>query len=337
MLDVAIALPLLLGLFGACVGSFLNVVIYRLPREELSISKPSRSFCPNCKRQIPWIENVPLLAWVFLGGKCRGCKGEIAFRYVFVEALTALLFAYCGHWFLERHGGSGGEGWWALFTLLLLSAICVVVTYIDLDWRIIPDEITLPGLAVGVALSLAAPLLHEPSWLYQQFVGLAWERHVAALASALAGLIVGGGALWLVGIAGRAVFKPKEGGEATDAMGFGDVKFMAAVGTLLGADGVLLVFFVGCVAGSLGGVGNWLLGLPEVLSDVGRHARRHGKRGGYRVATAMRVGWRRRRFIPFGPFLSIGVLAVAFWRLELVDFLLHDWPRLVQSLFRPRG
>ncbi len=334
MLDLAIVLPLALGLFGACVGSFLNVVIYRLPREELSIARPARSFCPNCKRQIPWSENLPILGWVLLGGKCRGCKGDIAFRYVLIETLTALLFAYCGHWFLERAPG-GGEAWWILFTLLLLSAICIVVTWIDLDWRIIPDEITLPGLAVGTVLSLLAPSLHEPSFVYRQLAALGWERHLAALGSALAGLLAGGGALWGVGLAGRAVFKPKEGGEATDAMGFGDVKFMAAVGTLLGADGVLLVFFVGCVSGSFGGVGNWMLGLPEVLRDVGRHARRHGKGAGYTIRAAMKIGWRRRRFIPFGPFLSVGVLVVAFWRADLQHFLLHDWPRLVQGLFRP--
>lgn len=335
MPDVAIALPLVLGLFGACVGSFLNVVIYRLPREGLSVSKPSRSFCPHCKRPIPWLENVPILAWVALGGRCRGCKREIALRYPLVEAATAFSFAAVAHLFLARGGGSRGESWLVLATWLLLVATCIVVTCIDLDFRIIPDQITLGGLVVGPLLSLAAPALHGDGWLFGLLERAGWERHLAALASAAAGLAAGGGSLWLVGIAGRALFKPREGGEATDAMGFGDVKFMAAVGTLLGAEGVLLVFFVGCVVGSLGGLCNWLLGLPETLRDLARHARRHGKGGGFVVAAALRVGWRRRRFIPFGPFLSIGVVIVALWRAELVGFLLHDWPRLVQGLVAP--
>jgi len=333
---MTIALPLLLGVFGACVGSFLNVVIHRLPRQEeepgLRIWRPARSFCPNCRRTIPWYENVPLLSWIALGGRCRGCKKEIAVRYLLVEALTAFLFAWWGSEFLARGGGGDGEALVVLGTGLVLAAVCVVVTFIDIDWRIIPDEITISGMVAGPLLAIAAPRLHEPSWLFGKIVALGWERHVAAGASALAGLVAGGATLWLVGLAGRVAFKPKEAGEATDAMGFGDVKFMAAVGALLGVESVLLVFFVGCVTGSLGGVGNWLIGLPGPLRDVGRHARRHGYRGRYVACVAMRVGWRRRRFIPFGPFLSVGVLAVFFWHATLTRFLLHDWPAFVQSL-----
>lgn len=332
MIDAAIVLPLVLALFGACVGSFLNVVIYRLPREELSIARPARSFCPRCKRQIRWSENLPLLSWVFLGGRCRGCKGEIGWRYPLVEVATALLFAFWGHLAWSR-GIDGGEAWVVLFVGLLLAAVCLVVTFIDIDWRIIPDEITIGGMVVAPLLAIAAPRLHEASWLHGQLVAAGLERHLAAGLSALAGLVVGGGTLWLVGIGGRLAFKPKEAGEATDAMGFGDVKFMAAVGALLGMESVLLIFFVGCVTGSLGGVGNWLLGLPEVMGEVARHARRHRRGAGFTIGAAMRIGWRRRRFIPFGPFLSMGVLVVFFWRGALVQFLLHDWPALVQSLF----
>ncbi len=332
MIDAAVVLPPLLGLFGACVGSFLNVVIYRLPRDDLSVARPARSFCPQCRRSIPWHENIPILSWVFLGGRCRGCKGEIGLRYPLVEAATALLFAAVTHLFLSR-GIADGEDWVVLAVGLLLAAVCLVVTFIDLDWRIIPDEITIGGMVVAPLLAIAAPRLHEASWLHGALVGAGLERHLAAAATALAGLVVGGGTLWLVGIGGRLAFKPKEAGETTDAMGFGDVKFMAAVGALLGMESVLLVFFVGCVAGSLGGVGNWLLGLPEVVREVARHARRHGRGARYTACAAMRLGWRRRRFIPFGPFLSLGVLLVFAFRAVLIEFLLHDWPRLVQGLF----
>jgi leader peptidase (prepilin peptidase)/N-methyltransferase len=332
VIDAVVVLPLLLGLFGACVGSFLNVVIYRLPREDLSVARPARSFCPRCRRSIPWHENLPILSWVFLGGRCRGCRGEIGLRYPLVEAATALLFAAVTHLALSR-GIGDAEDWVVLAVGLLVAAVCLVVTFIDLDWRIIPDEITIGGMVVAPLLSVAVPRLHEASWLHGVITEAGLERHLAAAVTALVGLLVGGGTLWLVGIGGRLTFKPKEAGEATDAMGFGDVKFMAAVGALLGAESVLLVFFVGCVAGSVGGVGNWLLGLPETGSEVARHARRHHFGARYVACTAMRIGWRRRRFIPFGPFLSLGVLLVFLFRGALIGFLLHDWPSFVQRLF----
>src|SRR5688572_7820505 len=239
-----LVLPIVAGLFGACVGSFLNVVIYRLPRMDperggLSVSKPSRSFCPNCKRQIPWIENVPLFSWILLGGRCKGCRTEISVRYLFVEALTAFLFAWWTSLFLAR-AVAAGEGWVVLGSGLLLTAVCIAVTFIDIDWREIPDEITLPGIVVGLVASLAAPSLHDASWLFRRLADAAqWERHVAALTTSAAGAAVGALALLLVAIAGKAVFRPKdkETGELTDAMGLGDVKYMAMVGAFLGPDG----------------------------------------------------------------------------------------------------
>jgi leader peptidase (prepilin peptidase)/N-methyltransferase len=308
--DGAILLPLVLGAFGACVGSFLNVVIYRLPRRDperggLSVAKPSRSFCPSCRRTIPWAENVPIVSWVVLGGRCRGCKAEISVRYLFVEVLTAFLFAWWTSLWLRRAGDSPME-WVVLGVGLLLTAVCVAVTFIDLEWREIPDEITLPGVALGLLLSAAAPVLQRESWVFGKLAhALGWEAHLAAGASSLAGALVGGLTLLLVAIAGKAVFKPKdaETGEPTDAMGFGDVKYMAMMGAFLGADGVLLVFFLGCVAGAIAGL-LWFL-------------------------------VKRDRYIPFGPYLSLGILAVLYFRTPIVRFLLEDWPRMVQGLFLP--
>lgn len=301
MIDRALELPLLAGVLGACVGSFLNVVIYRLPREDVSIGNPRRSFCPSCRRPIPWRENLPILSWLLLGGRCRGCRAEIPVRYLFVEALTAFLFAAWAHWHGAR-GADGAQGWIVLLSGLWLAAACVAVTFIDIDERIIPDEITWPGMGLGFLLSLAAPALHEGTWLdglLLREAGLG-ARPAAALSS-LAGILVGGGTLWLVGIAGKAVFKPKdaETGEATDAMGLGDVKYMGMVGAFLAPDGVLLVFFVACVAGALGGLLHYAV--------------------------------KRDRYIPFGPYLSLGILLVMFFRAPILGFLLEEWPRIVRG------
>ena len=311
-MDAALALPLITGVLGACVGSFLNVVIYRLPRSEpelggLSIRRPARSFCPGCKRQLRWFENLPIVSWLALGGRCRSCRQEISARYLFVELLTAFLFGGAAVVALDSMDG-GGEGWVVLLASLYLVAVCVAVTFIDLDWRIIPDEITWPGMALGFIASVAAPAVQSQGWLFGKLFGhLGWERHLASAAASLAGIAAGAGVVWLVGWLGKRAFRPKdaETGEATDAMGFGDVKYMGLAGAFLGADGVLLVFFAGCVLGALGGVIYYAI--------------------------------KRDRYIPFGPFLSIGVLLVALFRVPLADFLLVDWPRMVQGLFSRSG
>jgi len=204
--DPALVLPLILFAFGACVGSFLNVVIYRLPREDLSVAKPRRSFCPGCKRQIPAFENVPIVSWLLLGGRCRGCKAEIPIRYLVVEIATAVLFAGLG-WTFTRHAFGAPADWIALVASLALAASCVAVTFIDIDWKIIPDEITWPGMVLGVVASVAAPPLQAPGWLFGQLVsadpttrgGLVsalvgqhvLERHFAAGVASLVGLLVG--------------------------------------------------------------------------------------------------------------------------------------------------
>jgi leader peptidase (prepilin peptidase)/N-methyltransferase len=306
--DPALVLPFVLFAFGACVGSFLNVVIYRLPREDLSIAKPRRSFCPNCRRSIPILENIPILSWVLLGGRCRGCKSEIPVRYLIVEIATAVLFAGLGYLFVHHSAGRPSE-YVALAASLALAAACVAVTFIDIDWKIIPDEITWPGMGLGLVASIAAPPLQAPSWLFTQLAGDATqrgtvmakllgehvlERHLAAGISSLVGLLVGAVAVLAVGVLGKAAFRK-------EAMGLGDVKFMGMVGAFLGFDGVLLVFFLGCVIGAVGGIVHRL-----ITGD---------------------------RYIAFGPYLSVGVLLTQFFREPIVRFLLEDWPRFVQGLF----
>jgi len=280
------------GAFGAVLGSFLNVLIYRLPRESLSPNHPRRSLCPACGAAIPWFDNIPVLSYLRLSGKCRACGARISLRYPLVEAATALLFAV---WILVREGGYDVEptaGHWRLLYHLIhfyLFAVVIAVTFIDLDFQIIPDEITYSGMAAAPILCALVPGLQE----YSFFFCPRFEPHLASFLSSLAGGAAGGGSLWLVGLLGKAALR-------RDALGLGDVKYMAFMGAMVGAEGVLLVFFLGCALGSV-------VGLPLRLV-------------------------KGRREIPFGPFLSLGVVLVLFFRTEMLEFLTKTWPEWVRRL-----
>src|SRR5216684_2855160 len=139
---------------GAAVGSFLNVCIYRLPRD-LSVNKPRRSFCPSCKKPIPWQQNLPLISWLLLRGKCANCGSKIAFRYFAVEVLSALLFLAV---WLSFPGPIALVYW--VFVSLLIAA-----TFIDFEHFIIPDEITIGGTVAGLLCSFLVPALHGESSL----------------------------------------------------------------------------------------------------------------------------------------------------------------------------
>ncbi|MCL1888631.1 MAG: prepilin peptidase [Kiritimatiellaeota bacterium] len=231
-------------LTGACVGSFLNVCIYRIPLE-LSVVKP-RSFCPACKTPIPFWWNIPLLSWVLLGGKCRACRARISPRYFFVEALAALLF---GMVFLQWDAlpsmlGMVQRDAAQLPVFMAFAASLVCASFIDIDHYILPDRITIGGTVAGLALSALLPQLHNaPSWL-------------AGLGRSALGAGCGFAALWLVAVLGKLVFKK-------DAMGFGDVKLMAMFGAFFGWQSLPFVLFLGSLAGSLVGVFLILTGRRE--------------------------------------------------------------------------
>ena len=291
LLQATLLFPLILGTLGAVVGSFLNVVIYRLPREHLSVLTPRRSQCPQCLRQIPWAENLPIVSWLVLGARCRGCRTPIPLRYLLVELLTAFLFGYAAIRFAAG-GGMSMEAVVVLLAHLLLLATCVAVTYIDIDFKIIPDEITWPGMGLGLLLSAAAPRLQAESWLYLRLAeNQGMERHLAGIASSAVGLLVGVGIVWGVGLLGSLAFRK-------EAMGLGDVKYLGMVGAFLGFDGVLLVFFLGSLAGAVGGLlQRWVTG---------------------------------DRYIAFGPYLSLGVVLVIFFQADLVYFFTVGWPNLIR-------
>jgi leader peptidase (prepilin peptidase)/N-methyltransferase len=175
---------------GAAIGSFLNVCIYRMPRD-LSVNNPKRSFCPKCEYQIPWYRNLPLVSWLQLRGRCANCHAPIPFRYFGVELLTALLFlaVWLHVW---------PSAWVLALPYWVLTGLLVTATFIDFEHFIIPDEITWGGAAVGILLSIAIPALHgETSPLF----GGAW---------ALAGAALGYGLLWLVVELGKKAFGKKE-------------------------------------------------------------------------------------------------------------------------------
>jgi len=200
-----------------CIGSFLNVCIYRLP-ESKSIADPPRSICPSCKSHIRFYDNIPVLSYIWLKGRCRNCDAPISFRYPLVEMMS----------------GSFAVGLLLTFGLSLESLVyfvfissLLIITFIDLDHKIIPDIISLPGIPIGLVASFALPT-------------------ITFKASAL-GLLIGGGSLWFVAWAYNLIAH-------RDGMGGGDIKLLAMIGTIIGWKGVIFTIFASSVVGSCVGI-----------------------------------------------------------------------------------
>jgi leader peptidase (prepilin peptidase)/N-methyltransferase len=275
------------GTFGLFVGSFLNVAIYRLPRDDMSVSEPKRSQCPSCKRPIRWYENVPVLSWLALRGRCRGCGWSIPWRYPLVEVLTAGLWAFAA-WRL------GPQQWGLLLVQLLVLAGLVVATFVDFDCFEIPDEVSIGGIVLAPLVALVLPELHADTWIaIQMSDGAAIERWPALVAT-LAGMAVGGGILWSIGWIGERIY-------GREAMGFGDVKLLCGGGGLLGPGGTLAALLIASFAASIVGVANIL----RVLWIARARVRRRGSSRPFRrsLHTARIVG----RYLPFGPYLALGI------------------------------
>jgi leader peptidase (prepilin peptidase)/N-methyltransferase len=214
------------GLAGACVGSFLNVVIWRLPRRE-SLSHPG-SHCPRCNQAIRWYDNLPILSWLLLRARCRRCRAPIALRYPFVEALTATLFVLAARQY---------PAWPDAVSIMLLLAALVAVTFIDIDHRIIPDAITKPGMVVALVLAVLTTL-HPGDWIHGLKPGLCKVLHASA------GLMTGLLVIWAVRLLGTLVFKK-------EAMGLGDAKLLGLIGAFTGPLGTLYTLLVACLGGTL--------------------------------------------------------------------------------------
>jgi len=357
------------AVLGAVTGSFLNACIHRMPRG-VSLLNPRRSFCPSCGKTIPWHENLPVLSWIVLRGKCSGCGAKISLRYPLVELLTAGLFLAL--WL--KFGFPLGIAYFP-FAALLLAA-----TFIDLEHFIIPDEITLGGTVLGILLSTTLPEL------------MATSSHLAGFGFSVLGAVAGFSVVFLIVELGKLAFgkvrhrfaepeefewrrdgesatlrignetmdwadifsRPKDklmldlDGEAEidgvqtqakgmeffhdrvliqgearnlmeiskihgransvviprEAMGFGDVKFMACIGAFLGWQGVLFTLFAGSIVGSLVGLAGFFLARD---------------RSGVRL--------------PFGPFLAVGALIWLFGGERLFDWYFIALERLAGSFF----
>ncbi|MGB7310970.1 MAG: prepilin peptidase, partial [Candidatus Acidiferrales bacterium] len=224
-------------LFGLIIGSFLNVCIVRIP-ERKSIVMPA-SACPKCGTAIRAYDNIPVLSYVFLGGKCRSCKTKISPIYPLVELITALLFL--GSYL--AFGLSLEALKWAVF-----SAVMVVLVFTDLRERILPDVVNYTGLAFGLVLSLfTRPADGTALWLANRMFDFPPPQPVISLVDAALGAILGGGLLWLVS---EVYFRLRK----REGMGLGDVKMMLMVGAFLGPKRTLLTIFAGSVLGSVIGV-----------------------------------------------------------------------------------
>jgi leader peptidase (prepilin peptidase)/N-methyltransferase len=207
----------LVFMFGMCIGSFLNVCIYRLP-SSMSIINPSRSFCPRCNSSIPFYDNIPVFSYLWLKGRCRNCKEPIPLRYPLVELMTGILAIAILFMF--------GLTLESVVYFVFISAL-LVITFIDIDHKIIPDIITIPGIPIGLAASFVLPAM--------------------TFKSSLIGLLVGGGSLMLVAWIYSLVTR-KEG------MGGGDIKLLGMIGTFIGWKGVIFTIFTASLVGTLVGI-----------------------------------------------------------------------------------
>lgn len=207
-------LDVFIFVFGLIVGSFLNVCIHRFPRDE-SVVAPG-SHCPACKKHIEWYDNIPLLSFMWLRGKCRYCGVKISSRYFLIELITGIAFLASVRFF----GLTGQAAASACFLALLLG-----MSATDMEHQIIPDEFSLGGVVLGVGFSVAFPVLHHETTILR------------GILMSVLGALAGGGVIYLTGLFGEFVFKK-------ESMGGGDVKLMAMVGAFLGWKSVLLVYFL---------------------------------------------------------------------------------------------
>lgn len=229
---------------GLLVGSFLNVCIVRLPRGRSIVTPPSH--CPRCRAGIRVYDNIPIISFLLLRGKCRSCGEPISWRYPLVELMNGLFYVWIIHEF-----PIGGEA----FLMMALCSSLIVITFIDLDHQIIPDVITLPGMLIGLSLApfFMSALGDALPFGLEQIIPHA-RPYLTAFLNSLIGLLLGGGPLFVIGWVWERM-------RHVEAMGGGDVKLMGMVGSFLGWKGALLTIMLGALAGSI--VGLWLIALKR--------------------------------------------------------------------------
>jgi leader peptidase (prepilin peptidase)/N-methyltransferase len=234
------------AIFGTIIGSFLNVVIHRLPREESIVFPNSR--CPSCEAKISPLDNLPIISYLILRGRCRACRTRISPRYLAVEALTALLYAAV---FLADVYWRGGLTIVILFDLVFVTALIALI-FIDAEHMLLPNAITYPGIIFAVIARLILPYIVGPN-AFEDLPSLAfgtfqtWPLWASSLAGAVLGALAGGGSLWLMGWLWERL-------RGVEAMGLGDVKMMFMVGAYLGWRLTILTIFLGVLSGSIIGI-----------------------------------------------------------------------------------
>jgi leader peptidase (prepilin peptidase) / N-methyltransferase len=229
-------ITILAAVFGLLIGSFLNVCIYRWPRD-LSVVRP-RSACPECGKPIAWYDNIPILSYLLLRARCRQCGTGIYWRYPVVEFLTAVSFAF----FVHESGLSLQSLKYCIF-----AAILIALVFTDLETLLLPDELTIGGLIIGLVFAIFVPVPDSTFRLIVGIFGFHPGGRAGMLGEGLFGAIVPAGTLWFGGWLFEKL-RHKEG------LGFGDVKMLAMVGAFLGISGALLTIIVGALAGSIVGL-----------------------------------------------------------------------------------
>lgn len=269
---------------GLIIGSFLNVVIHRVPNEE-SVVFPN-SACPQCGENIKFYDNIPIISWLVLGGKCRNCKNPISIRYPAVELLTAVIFTLV-FWQI-------GFNWFLPVCLIFVSAIISLI-FIDSEHMILPNVITYPLLVFAVLIRLIFPLTAGAQYFTDlRFYPLTLLHDspiwLVSLIGAILGALMGGGSLWLIG----ELWKRLRG---VEAMGLGDVKMMFAVGALLGWRLTFLTIFVGALTGAIGGI----------------------------IVLSRQKDKDLQAQIPFGIFLGIGTIIALLFGDKLINWYLTNF------------
>ena len=283
---------------GLCFGSFLNVCIYRLPRD-MSVLNPRRSACPHCKAQIAFYDNIPVLSWLVLRGRCRRCHASISPRYLLVELLTAALFVACAWHF----GATLATLKYCTLAFLLLGLI-----FTDAETKLLPDRMTLTGLGLGILFSLFVPVNDLASQFLPGVVSFPIDSNLSerllSLVDSLLGAAIGASFLYGAG----AIYLRARG---IEGMGLGDVKLMAMIGAFLGVKLTVLTIFAASIAGSL-------FGVSTILVVWLKRTRRFIERRHLAAREARRRAWLsaqtvyRHYEMPFGVFLG-SMAMVAFF------------------------
>lgn len=285
------------AMFGLVFGSFLNVCIYRMPRG-LSVVSP-RSACPNCKTPIAAYDNIPVLSWILLGGKCRHCKTPITPRYAGVELLTGILFGLCA-WYYPMPLDA--------LKYMTLSFLLLGLVFTDCENRILPDALTITGFVLGLVFSVLVPL--------NGFLeDLMWDRanwRLLSLGDALLAAILGGGFIWVVG---ELYFRLR----GIQGMGFGDVKLLLLIGAFLGMRLTLFTIAAASVSAALVGLAIFPAILQKRRKAVSLKRRFPDEKD--RREEAYYSAMRSMR-LPFGSFLGGSALFAAFYGERLVNWYL---------------